>query len=357
MQYIFNFAIRKFTCMTIDELALSFEGLLEKKKKVTIISHFNPDGDAVGSSVGLNGYLLDMGYDSRIVLPSTIPPFLDFLDPEHNIIYYSEDKQRAKATVNDCDMIVCLDFNKPERTEWMSDLLTSAKADKVMIDHHPNAVLEGFNIVISDTGASSTCELLFRVLMAFRHTEGRASSLSLNSLTAIMAGMLTDTNNFNNSVTPHTFNIAAEMLKAGVDFDFLNNMLFKRFSESRMRLMGHLLKDSMKLERNSQVSCMVLSLEEKKKFGIQDGDTEGFVNLPLMIKGVEVSALFSESEDFIKVSLRSKGSFSVNALAKSYFNGGGHERAAGGRLYIPIGQVRDYFSESLEQFLLNNRRV
>ena len=138
---------------------------------------------------------------------------------------------------------------------------------------------------------------------------------------------------------------------------FLNNMLFKRFSESRMRLMGHLLKDSMKLERNSQVSCMVLSLEEKKKFGIQDGDTEGFVNLPLMIKGVEVSALFSESEDFIKVSLRSKGSFSVNALAKSYFNGGGHERAAGGRLYIPIGQVRDYFSESLEQFLLNNRRV
>ena len=316
--------------MTIDELALSFEGLLEKKKKVTIISHFNPDGDAVGSSVGLNGYLLDMGYDSRIVLPSTIPPFLDFLDPEHNIIYYSEDK---------------------------SDLLISARADKVMIDHHPNAVREGFSIVISDTGASSTCELLFRVLMAFRHTEGRASSLSLNSLTAIMAGMLTDTNNFNNSVTPHTFNIAAEMLKAGVDFDFLNNMLFKRFSESRMRLMGHLLKDSMKLERNSQVSCMVLSLEEKKKFGIQDGDTEGFVNLPLMIKGVEVSALFSESEDFIKVSLRSKGSFSVNALAKSYFNGGGHERAAGGRLYIPIGQVRDYFSESLEQFLLNNRRV
>ena len=344
--------------MTIDELALSFEGLLEKKKKVTIISHFNPDGDAVGSSVGLNGFLLDMGYDSRIVLPSTIPSFLDFLDPQHNIIiYYSEDKQRAKAAVNDCDMIVCLDFNKPERTEWMSDLLTSAKADKVMIDHHPNAVREGFNIVISDTGASSTCELLFRVLMAFRHTEGRASSLSLNSLTAIMAGILTDTNNFNNSVTPHTFNIAAEMLKAGVDFDFLNNMLFKRFSESRMRLMGHLLKDSMKLERNSQVSCMVLSLEEKKKFGIQDGDTEGFVNLPLMIKGVEVSALFSESEDFIKVSLRSKGSFSVNALAKSYFNGGGHERAAGGRLYIPIGQVRDYFSESLEQFLLNNRRV
>ena len=131
MQYIFNFAIRKFTCMTIDELALSFEELLETKKKVTIISHFNPDGDAVGSSVGLNGFLLDMGYDSRIVLPSTIPSFLDFLDPQHNIIYYSEDKQRAKAAVNDCDMIVCLDFNKPERTEWMSDLLISARADEI----------------------------------------------------------------------------------------------------------------------------------------------------------------------------------------------------------------------------------
>ena len=336
--------------MTIDELALSFEGLLEKKKKVTIISHFNPDGDAVGSSVGLNGYLLDMGYDSRIVLPSTIPPFLDFLDPEHNIIYYSEDKQRAKATVNDCDMIVCLDFNKPERTEWMSDLLTSAKADKVMIDHHPNAVREGFNIVISDTGASSTCELLFRVLMAFRHTEGRASSLSLNSLTAIMAGMLTDTNNFNNSVTPHTFNIAAEMLKAGVDFDFLNNMLFKRFSESRMRLMGHLLKDSMKLERNSQVSCMVLSLEEKKKFGIQDGDTEGFVNLPLQMKGIVFSCFLREDKTMIKVSLRSVGRFSCTDFASTVFKGGGHRNASGGEFYEDMDRAIARFEEGLELF-------
>ena len=138
--------------MTVEELALGFEKLLDGKKKVTIISHFNPDGDAVGSSVGLNWFLLERGHSSRIVLPSAAPPFLDFLDPEHTIIYYSEDKKRAKDAVNDCDIIVCLDFNKPERTEWMSDLLISAKADKVMIDHHPNAVREGFNIVISWQG-------------------------------------------------------------------------------------------------------------------------------------------------------------------------------------------------------------
>ena len=216
--------------MTVEELALGFEKLLDGKKKVTIISHFNPDGDAVGSSVGLNWFLLERGYSSCIVLPSAAPPFLDFLDPEHSIIYYTEDKKRAKDAVNGCDLIVCLDFNKPGRTEWMSDLLTSAKADKVMIDHHPNAVREGFNIVISDEDASSTCELLFRVLMAFRHTGGRASSLSIKSLSAITAGILTDTNNFNNSVTPYTFNVAAEMLKAGVDFDFLNNMLPQQYA-------------------------------------------------------------------------------------------------------------------------------
>ena len=355
MQYIFNFATIKFIRMTVEELALGFEKLLDGKKKVTIISHFNPDGDAVGSSVGLNWFLLERGYSSCIVLPSAAPPFLDFLDPEHSIIYYTEDKKRAKDAVNGCDLIVCLDFNKPGRTEWMSDLLTSAKADKVMIDHHPNAVREGFNIVISDEDASSTCELLFRVLMAFRHTGGRASSLSIKSLSAITAGILTDTNNFNNSVTPYTFNVAAEMLKAGVDFDFLNNMLFKRFPESRMRLMGYMLKDNMELYPGTHASCMVLTMDDRKKYGIQDGDTEGFVNLPLMIGGVEVSGFFSETEDFVKVSLRSKGDISVNALAKAYFNGGGHERAAGGRLYIPIDQVRDYFRQSLEQFLLNNR--
>ena len=355
MQYIFNFATIKFIRMTVEELALGFEKLLDRKKKVTIISHFNPDGDAVGSSVGLNWFLLERGYSSCIVLPSTAPSFLDFLDPEHTIIYYTEDKKRAKDAVNDCDLIVCLDFNKPERTEWMSDLLMSAKADKVMIDHHLNPVGEGFSIVISDPEASSTCELLFRVLMAFKCTDGRTSCLSLSCLTAITAGILTDTNNFNNSLTPYTFNIAAEMLKAGVDFDFLNNMLFKRFPESRMRLMGYMLKDNMELYPGTHASCMVLTMDDRKKYGIQDGDTEGFVNLPLMIGGVEVSGFFSETEDFVKVSLRSKGGISVNALAKAYFNGGGHERAAGGRLYIPIDQVRDYFRQSLEQFLLNNR--
>ena len=341
--------------MTIEEQALDLEKMLKGRKKVTVISHYNPDGDAVGSSMGMYGYLKAHGHQADVVLPSVKPAFLDFLDPENTIIYYSEDKERAKAAINGCDLIICLDFNRLSRTEWLEETLAAATADKVMIDHHLNPEKERFSIVISDPAASSTCEMLYRTLMAFSSVGGDPRKLDLTTLTAITAGILTDTNNFNNSLTPYTFTIASDMLRSGVDFDFLNNMLFKRFSESRMRLMGHLLKESMLIDRETGSSCMILTMEDKKKFGMEDGDSDGFVNLPLMIKDVEVSALFTETEDFIKVSLRSKG-LSVNALSKEFFNGGGHIRAAGGRLYIPIGEVREYFRKSLEQFLQNNRQ-
>lgn len=343
--------------MTIEKQAQDFETMLDSAEKVTIISHFNPDGDAIGSAVGMREFLAAKGQDAHIIMPSPEPAFLSFLDPDDTIIYFSENKELAKSIINDSDLIVCLDFNKPERTEWMSGTLISAKAEKVMIDHHLHPAGEIFSIVISDPEASSTCELLYRILMAFSYTEGDPYRLGLTVLTALAAGLLTDTNNFNNSVTPYTFTAAASMLQAGVDFDYLNNMLFKRFSESRMRLMGHLLKDSMILYPGLKASFMTMTMDDRTAYGIQDGDTEGFVNLPLMIHDVEISAFFSETPDFIKVSLRSKGHVSVNSLARKFFNGGGHERAAGGRLYIPISDVRGYFVESLEQFLLENGKI
>ncbi|HIZ85746.1 MAG TPA: DHH family phosphoesterase [Candidatus Coprenecus stercoravium] len=345
--------------MTLRPLALEMEKLLEENVRTVIVCHFNPDGDAIGSSVGLKEFLKAGGHTSAtIVIPSEMPAILDFLDPDGSIICYTSDKAGATGAIDSAEIIVCLDFNKIERTEWLSEHISSSKAVKVMVDHHPAPVTEGFSLVISDPGASSTCELLYRTLMNFSSVEGDCGKICLKSLTALAAGMLTDTNNFNNSITPDTFKAASEMLGAGVDFDQLNNLLFKRFSESRMRLMGHLLSDSMEIEPKLRAASMVISLDDRGRFGLQDGDSEGFVNLPLMIKDVEVSALFSETKDFIKVSLRSKGAVSVNSLAKAYFNGGGHERAAGGRLYgIPIGEVRGYYLNALEQFLHDNTRI
>ena len=355
MQYIFNFAATNFIDMTSVLQAPDLEKLLVKGLKIAIISHFNPDGDAIGSSVGMLRFLQDSGMEATAVTPSPIPGFLDFLDPDKEIVCYRDDTGRAKEAVLGADIIICLDFNRLERTEWMTEVIASSKAEKVLIDHHPEPDTERFNLIISDPDASSTCELLYRTLLGFSSVNGDPSRLSLAALTAIATGLITDTNNFNNSLTPDTFIIASDMLRLGVDFDLINNMVFKRYTESRMRLMGHLLTESMSIDRRLSASSMVLTIEDREKFNFSDGDSDGFVNLPLMIHDVEVSALFSETKDYVRVSLRSKGNVAVNALSKAYFNGGGHPRAAGGRLFMPVNQVREYFLESLEQFLQNNR--
>lgn len=335
--------------------APELERLLNEGKKTAIISHFNPDGDAIGSSVGMQRFLSSRGIEATVVIPSRMPAFLDFLDPSGRIVFYTNDKERATAAIENAELIICLDFNRPDRTEWLAGPLSSSPAVKVLIDHHLNPDRSCFDLIISDPSASSTCELLYRTLMSFPSIAGDPGKLDLPTLTAITTGILTDTNNFNNSITPDTFLAASDMLRHGVDFDTINNLVFKRYSESRMRLMGHLLTNSMTIDRKLGSSIMTITLEDRKKFNFADGDSEGFVNLPLMIHDVEVSALFSETEEYIRVSLRSKGGISVNALSNAYFNGGGHERAAGGRLYMPIEDVRDYFLKSMEQFLQTHR--
>lgn len=354
MQYIFNFAATNFYPMTLLAQARELEKLLNKRLNIVIISHFNPDGDAIGSSVGMRSYLYGTGRQATVVIPSRMPEFLDFLDPNGEIICYTDNKRAALNAINGAELIICLDFNRPDRTEWLAESLEASQATKVLIDHHLHPDSEKFDLVISDPGASSTCELLYLTLMNFCSVGSDPSRLGLDTLTAITTGILTDTNNFNNSITPDTFTIASDMLRHGVDFDAINNLVFKRYSESRMRLMGHLLTDSMETDSSLKASTMVITLKDREDFNFADGDSEGFVNLPLMIRDVEVSALFSETPEYVRVSLRSKGHVSVNALSNAYFNGGGHERAAGGRLYMPITQVRGYFLRSLEQFLQSN---
>lgn len=355
MQYIFNFAATNFTDMTPVPFATDLERLLRKGLKTAIISHFNPDGDAIGSSMGMLRFMQETGLDATAIIPSPVPEFLDFLDPDREIVCYKQDGERALASIRDAGLILCMDFNRPERTEWLAQPIVSASAVKVLVDHHPGPDTGKFNLVISDPEASSTCELLYRTLLSFRTIAGDPSRIGHDTLTALATGMITDTNNFNNSITPDTFSAASDMLRLGVDFDMINNLVFKRYTESRMRLMGHLLTDSMTIDGRLKASVMILTSVDKRKFRLSDGDSDGFVNLPLMIRDVEVSALFSETEDYVRVSLRSKGNISVNALSKASFNGGGHARAAGGRLYMPIDQVKEYFLRSLEQFLQNNR--
>ena len=235
-----------------------------------------------------------------------------------------------------------------------AETFTDASAAKALIDHHPQPDTI-FNIVYSYPQMSSTCELAYWVVKDLVEILG--GNMPMHSAIALYTGMMTDTNNFNNSVLPSTFRMAGELMEAGVDKEWVQKMVFGGYSADRMRLMGYMLHENMKLIPEYNAAVMVLTKAIKEKYNFSDGDSEGFVNLALNIRSVRVSALFTEDNGFLRVSLRSMDDFSVNRLSRAYFNGGGHERAAGGRLYIPVGEVEDYYIKSLGEFIESEKKA
>jgi phosphoesterase RecJ-like protein len=349
LQYIFNFAPTKLkiSVYKIDNVE-EFAQLLGKSKNIVLVGHVNPDGDSIGSLMGMKGYLCGIGRDVVPVVPNPYPEFLKFLDLQGEVLAYSELPEQVESAVAGADLIICLDFNSLKRIDALGDVIAAAGAPKVLIDHHPqpDAI---FNIVYSYPELSSTCEVVYWFLNGLIPIMG--GSVGMKSALPLYTGMMTDTNNFSNSVLPSTFRMAAGLMDIGVDKEWVQKMVFGGYSESRMRLMGHMLVENMKIIPQYNASVMVLTRAMKERFNFTDGDSEGFVNLALNIKDVKVSGFFTEGEEFIRVSLRSKDDFSVNRLARGYFNGGGHERAAGGRLYIPVGEVEEYFIKSLGEFI------
>ena len=354
MQYFLNLHLKIFAYEEMNVNVEKFEAALLSAHNVVIVGHLNPDGDAVGSVTALYRYLSGRGIDSRIIFPSEYAATFGFLIPAEagKVIVAAADGEAAEAAICAADLIVCLDMNGPSRTDSVCDAIRGSKAFKVLIDHHLNPERECFDIVYSEIEISSASELLFWVLMGMSDVSGDARKLGGDVARALYAGMMTDTNNFSNSVFPSTFEMASMLIAAGVDKTDLQERILSNYSISRMRLMGHLLSENMVYVSRYKAAYMVLTEADKAKYSFVKGDSEGFVNLPLSSGDVGISALFTEDAEggFIRVSLRSKGKIDVNALAHTFFNGGGHRNASGGRLYIPVGDVPRYFEESLEKF-------
>lgn len=337
--------------MQIDSSSL--QNLLTDADKVVLVGHFNPDGDAIGSVTAACHYLRSRGKHPRMILPSPYPENMSFMepdDPADRIVICENEPEKARAILAEADLIVCLDLNRLARTEYLEQDILQAKAPKVLIDHHIAAELDRFDLAISTTDVSSTCELLFWTLLALPDVAGDVQRLELRCAESLYVGMMTDTNNFSNSVFPGTFEMASKLIARGVDKDGLQEKVLSCYSVSRTRLLGHMVKDKMKVVPRHQAAYMLLSNKEKDRYHFQPGDSEGFVNLPLAIRSVQVSALFTENNDgtYIRVSLRSKGTINVNKFASRFFNGGGHRNAAGGRLYMPLEAVPAYFVQALD---------
>lgn len=328
--------------------------LVQNASSVVIFGHENPDGDSIGSSVAMYHYLAWLGKPAHIIVNSRLPEYFSFLIPEGAISYFAEDAEGCASKVGAADLLIFLDMNGVNRSGDVSKLVEAAaeRPDgprKVLIDHHLGPQTAGFDVVVSDTAVSSACELLYQVLLEQPPVGGAVDRLPLECATALMAGILTDTNNFANSVYPSTYLAVSALQGRGVDRDRLYDEIFHSYSQQRMRLMGHLLKDNMRLTAPC-VAYFTLSLADKKEYGFVKGDSEGFVNLPLAIKDVKMTAFFTEEVGFVKVSLRSKGNLDVNEFAHKYCNGGGHKNASGGKLYMTIDQVPAYFESKVKEY-------
>lgn len=315
-----------------------FGALITDADRISIVTHMRPDGDAMGSSTAMYSFLAMLGKKGhRIVIPDPFPAYMDFLTcglPSDAVVAHSTDKAGAEAAIACSDLIICLDFNAFQRTDTLAGALDSSAARKVLIDHHIGPDRDRFDLVFSETEISSASELLYHILMAFPQIGKDASRLPAECATALMTGMTTDTNNFANSVYPSTLVMASSLIAAGVDRDAILSELYNRHSEIRLRLMGHMMKDLLKITGDG-VAYIVLDKQTLRDYNVQEGDTEGFVNLPLSIGKVRMSLLLKEEDDRIRVSIRSKKGISANRCARLFFNGGGHENAAGGRLNKP----------------------
>lgn len=340
----------------------TFERMTCEAERICIVTHMKPDGDAMGSSIAMYHYLRSLGKSPKIILNDPYPSYLSFLvseDMSDDIIIFEDRPAEACAAIKESDLVICLDFNAFHRTDHLEAPLSEHSGKKILTDHHLNPSRELFDLSFSETEISSASELLYQILIRTSHVENDASRLGKECAQALMTGMTTDTNNFANSVYPSTLHMASDLLAAGTDRDFILNMIYNQYGENRLRLMGHMMKDLLKITPDG-VAYIVLDRKTMEEYRTEEGDTEGFVNMPLSIADVRMSILAKEDEDRIRISIRSKRGTSANMCARSHFNGGGHENAAGGRLHVPedvrsMNEVGEYI-ERVTHIFLNDEK-
>ncbi len=334
-----------------------FRRLVDKSSSIAVTAHVRPDGDAVGSCVALASFLRKSGKKADIILPGRADGNMLFLTEPAGAIIFSDEPEKGAAAIRGADMIVCLDCNGFDRTGDPEPLLRESKAVKVLIDHHIGPQEQEFDLVISECAISSASELLFWLLAELPEIAYDARRLPPETATALMTGMTTDTNNFANSVYPSTFEMASMLISAGVDRDALLTRLYSSYRENRLRAMGWMLSEAMTITEKG-VAYMIITDADRARFGLEDGETEGFVNLPLAIGKVKMSILAKMDNDHYRISIRSKKGTSANGCSKKYFNGGGHECASGGKLFpgrdIPSCSREDvsgYIERATDEFM------
>ncbi len=319
--------------------------LLASPRDVVILSHRNPDGDAVGSSLGLLHYLRGLGHRVNIVLPSESPEFLHFLPAVEEILIYDNETERAREVMDAAELFFILDLNSFDRIDKVAAGLEQDERPRIMIDHHlfPEPIA---NHMISQPESSSTCEMVYEFIDAL----GDAGRVTKEVADCLYTGIITDTGGFKYSTSPALFRTVARLLEAGTDDYKVQDHIWNTMTEKQLRLLGHCLANRMELNFDHRTGIIYLTKEDYEHFDIRRGDTEGIVNYILRMPAMMIAAFIHEQPTIVKMSLRSKGTMDVQQICKQHFRGGGHRNAAGGASFAPLGTTINKFKKLLPNY-------
>ncbi len=331
-----------------DQLAL-MDQLISDAQTVLVVCHKSPDGDAIGSSLAWAEFLRFRGKDVTVLVPDQFPDFLKWLPHTEKIVRYDKHRDKGDMLLKIADLVFCLDFNTPSRVEDMEQALVSSPAKKVLIDHHLKPDVDAA-LVVSHPDASSTCELVFRIV----YQMGAFDQLDKAFAVPVYCGMMTDTGGFTyNSSRPEIYFIIGELLTKHIDKDRIYRNVFHNYSENRIRLMGYVMYEKLVYMPECHAAYYSLTRDEQKRFNYVKGDSEGLVNIPQQIKGLKLSISLRADTDkpnLVWVSLRSVDDFPCNLMAEAFFNGGGHLNASGGRVEGTIEEAIEITKKAISAY-------
>ncbi|HYO21029.1 MAG TPA: bifunctional oligoribonuclease/PAP phosphatase NrnA [Flavisolibacter sp.] len=302
--------------------------LLEEKRKIVITMHQKPDADAMGSSLGLYHFLKQFGHEVTVISPTNWARWLDWMNASNEVLDYELNKADSDKRLEQADWLFCLDHNHFSRTKNMAAKLAEIKCTKILIDHHQEPDAASFNYGVSDTGKSSTCEMVYDFIVGSGHQD----KVNVFVAECLYAGVVADTGSFRFSSThASVHHMVAYLKETGLEHTKVHEALYDNFLENRLRFLGHVLSNRLDVNYELNTALMWVSKQEILKYDIKTGDTEGLVNYPLSIQGIKLVGLVIDRDEERKWSFRSKGTFDCNTFARKYFSGGGHFNAAGGR--------------------------
>ena len=332
--------------MFTDKEISEINHLLVPENNIVIVTHYNPDGDAIGSSLGLKHYLKTKGIDAIVITPNDFPKFLKWMPEAKKILIADYKRKMAGEAIYNADVIFCLDFNSPSRIGILGDWVTKSRAKKVLIDHHQ--MPEQFDYVYSDTTVPATCQMVYHFIQA----NNDEKLVNLDIAQCLYTGIMTDTGGFRfRSTSATTHRIVADLIEKGADPAVITSNTWDTNTISRLHLLS-LVLSRIELTKEGKVAILWLKRSELKEYGFEKGDTEGFVNYGLSVENFIFSVIFIEDthHNFIKISLRSKGDFDVNEFSRKHFNGGGHMNAAGGRSDLNMEETIAYLQSLLPAY-------